>query len=113
MTIPQGKKIGMCAFLCAVTFNWNHGIRLKTRMPFFIWPTLFLCNTKVNINYCVGVKEKRPKISYRNQDRDSEAKNFNIKTKFRCYTNRIWEFVANVKQEWFTFRFGHWHFFHF
>ena len=29
--------------------------------------------TKVNLNYCVGVKEKLPKKSDRNQDRDSEA----------------------------------------
>ena len=40
-------------------------------MSFFIWPPLFLCNTKVNLNYCVGVKEKRPKKSYRKQDTDS------------------------------------------
>ena len=63
----------MCVFLCAVKVNSNHGIRLKTRMSFFIWPSLFSCNTKVNLNCCVGVKEKRPKKSYRNQDRDSEA----------------------------------------
>ena len=42
-------------------------------MSFFLWPPLFLCNTKVNLNYCVGVKEKLPKKSDRNQDRDSEA----------------------------------------
>ena len=36
-------------------------------------PPLFLCNTKVNLNYCVGVKEKGPKKSDRNQDRDFEA----------------------------------------
>ena len=55
------RKIRICVFLCAVKVNSNHGIRLKTRMSFFIWPTLFLSNTKVNLNYCVGVKEKRPK----------------------------------------------------
>ena len=76
----------MCVFLCAVKVNSNHGRRLKTTMSFFIWPSLFLCNTKVNLNYCIGVKEKRTKKSY-----------FNIKTNFRCYTNHIWEFVANVK----------------
>ena len=42
-------------------------------MSFFIRPPLFLCNTKVNLNYCIGVKEKRPKKSYRNQGKDSEA----------------------------------------
>ena len=42
-------------------------------MSFFICPPLFLCNTKVNLNYCVEVKDKRPKKSGRNQDRDSEA----------------------------------------
>ena len=34
---------------------------------------LFLSNTKVTLNYCVGVKEKRSKQSYRNQDKDFEA----------------------------------------
>ena len=67
------RKIRMCVFLFAVRVNSNHGIRLKTRMSFFIWPSLFLCNTKVNLNYWVGVKEKRPKKSYRNQDRYFEA----------------------------------------
>ena len=64
----------ICVFLYAVKFNSNHGIGLKTRMSLFLWPPLFLCNTKVNLNYCVGVKEKRPKKFDRNQDRDSEAK---------------------------------------
>ena len=63
----------MCVFLFTVKVNSNHGIRLKTRMSFSIWPPLFLCNTKVNLNYCIGVKEKRPKKFYRNKDRDSEA----------------------------------------
>ena len=34
--------------------------------PTFTPCPLSLCNTKVNLNYCVGVKEKRPKISCRN-----------------------------------------------
>ena len=42
-------------------------------MSFFIWPPLLLSNTKVSLNYCVEVKEKRPKKSDRNQDRDSET----------------------------------------
>ena len=42
-------------------------------MSFFIWPSLFQCITKVNVNYCAVVKEKRAKKSYRNQKRDSEA----------------------------------------
>ena len=67
------RKTRMCVFLCAVRVNSNHGIRLKARMSFFIWPSLFLCNTKVNLNYCVGVKEKGPKKSDRNQDRVFEA----------------------------------------
>ena len=65
-------------------------------MSFFIRSPLFISNTKVSLNYCVGVKEKRPKQSYRNQNKDKD-KNFNIKANFRFYTNDIWEFVANVK----------------
>ena len=42
-------------------------------MFFFIWSPLFLSNTKISLNYCVGVKEKPPKQSHRNQDKDSEA----------------------------------------
>ena len=42
-------------------------------MSFVIRRSLFLCNAEVNLNYCVGVKEKRPKKSYRNQSKDSEA----------------------------------------
>ena len=63
----------MCVFLYDVKVNSNHGIRLKTKMSFFIRPPLFLCNAKVNLNYCVGVKEKRQKKSYKNQGKDSEA----------------------------------------
>ena len=67
MSLPQGKEIfGMCVFLCDVKVNSNHGIRLKTRMSFFIRPPLFICTAKVNLNYYVGAKEKRPKNSYRN-----------------------------------------------
>ena len=95
----------MCEFLFDVKVNSNRGIKLKTRMSFFIRLPLFLYNAKVNLNYCVGVKEKRPKKSYRNQGKDSEKtllkipklKSFNIKTNFRCHTNYIWEFVVNVK----------------
>ena len=162
ISIPQGKE--KLQFLCSYVLLKliNHGIRLKTRTFFFIWPSLFSCNTKVNLNYCVGVKEKWPKKSCRNQDTEAVARmcpvkkvflemsqnsqentcvrisllkkrlwhrcfpmnfvtflrtpfftkhlwwlllrieilklrNFNIKTNFRCYTNHIWEFVANVK----------------
>ena len=74
MSIPQSeRKISICVFLCAAKVNSNHGLRLKTRMSFFIWSPLFLYNTKVNLNYCVEVKEKQPKKSDRNQVRDSEA----------------------------------------
>ena len=62
----------MCKFLCDVKANSNRGIRLKTIMSFFIRPPLFSYNAKVNLNYCVGVKEKRPKKSYRNHGKDSE-----------------------------------------
>ena len=60
------RKIRMCVFLCDVKVNSTRGIRLKTRMSFFIRPPLFICTAKVNLNYYVGVKEKRPKKSYRN-----------------------------------------------
>ena len=42
-------------------------------MFYFIRSTLFLSNTKVSLNYSVGVKEKGPKQSYRNHDKDSET----------------------------------------
>ena len=42
-------------------------------MSFFMRPPLFLCNAKVNLNYCVGDKGKRSKKSYRNQGKNSEA----------------------------------------
>ena len=71
MSIPQRKE--KFEYVYSVKVNSNHGLRLKTRMSFFIWLPLFLCNTKVNLNYCVEVKEKRPKKSDWNQDRDSEA----------------------------------------
>ena len=71
MSIPQRKE--KFEYVYSVKVNSNHGLRLKTRMSFFIWLPLFLCNTKVNLNYCVEVKEKRPKKSDRNQDRNSEA----------------------------------------
>ena len=93
----KGTKIRMCVFLYDVKVNSNHGIRLKTRMSFFIRPPLFLCNAKVNLNYCVGVKEKRPKNLTKIRVKIPKLKSFNIKTNFRCYANHIWEFVANVK----------------
>ena len=71
MSIPQRKE--KFEYVYSVKVNSNHGLRLKTRMSFFIWLPLFLCNTKVNLNYCVEVKEKRPKKSDRNHDRNSEA----------------------------------------
>ena len=40
------RKIRIYVFLCAVKVNSNHGIRLKRRMSFFIWPPLFLCNMR-------------------------------------------------------------------
>ena len=42
------RKTRIC--VCAVKVNSNHDERLKTRMSFFIWPSLFSCNTKVNLN---------------------------------------------------------------
>ena len=76
MSIPQGKKkfYHVYSYVLLKFKSWyNHGMRLKTRMPFFIRSPLFLSNTKVSLNYCVGVKEKRPKRSYKNQDKDSKA----------------------------------------
>ena len=93
----KGKKNSNVCILYTVKVNSDHGIRLKTRMTFFIWPSLFLCNTQVHLNYCVGVKEKRPKNLTEIRIKIPKLKNFNIKTNFRCYTNHIWEFVANIK----------------
>ena len=83
------RKTRICLFLCAVNSNHvnskvnsNHGIRLKTRMSFFIWPSLFSCNTKVNLNYCVGDKEKWPRKSYRNQDTKAFARRCSVKKVF-------------------------------
>ena len=44
------RKTRICVFLCAVKVNSNHDERLKARMSFFIWSSLFSCNTKVNLN---------------------------------------------------------------
>ena len=76
MLIPQGKEkfYHVYSYVLLKFKSWyNHGMRLKTRMSFFIRSPLFLSNTKDSLNYCVGVKEKRPKRSYRNQDKDSKA----------------------------------------
>ena len=76
MSIPQGKEkfYHVYSYVLLKFKSWyTHGMRLKTRMSFFIRSPLFLINTKVSLNYCVGVKEKRPKRSYRNQDKDSKA----------------------------------------
>ena len=42
------RKTRICVFLRAVKVNSNHDERLKTRMSFFIWPSLFSYNSKVN-----------------------------------------------------------------
>ena len=75
MSIPQGKEKFEFVYSYMLKFKswYNHGIRLETRMSFFTRSPLFLSNTKVSLNYCVAVKEKRPKQSYRNQDKDFEA----------------------------------------
>ena len=76
MSIPQEKEKFECVYsyvLLKFKSWYNHAIRLETRMSFFIRSPLFLSNTKVNLNCCVGVKEKRSKQSYRNQDKDFEA----------------------------------------
>ena len=65
------RKTRICVFLCAVKVN-----------SFFIWPSLFSCNTKVNLNYCVGVKEKRPKKSCRNQHTEAVARRYSVKKMF-------------------------------
>ena len=83
----------MCALLCDVKVNSNLGIRLKTRMSFHA-PSLFLCNAKVSLNYCVGVKEKRST----NLTDIIRVKIPKLKINFRCYTNCIWEFVVNVNR---------------
>ena len=73
MSIPQGKEKFQCVYSYVLLKfkSWhNHVIRLVILL------VLFLSNTKVSLNYCVGVKEKRPKQSYRNQDKDSEVEKF-------------------------------------
>ena len=73
MSIPQGKEKFQCVYsyvLLKFKSWYNHVIRLVILL------VLFLSNTKVSLNYCVGVKEKRPKQSYRNQDKDSEVEKF-------------------------------------
>ena len=87
----------MCVFLYDVKVNSNHGIRLKTEMSFFIRPPLFLYYANVNLNYCVGVKNTRPKNLTEIRIKISKLKSLNIKTNFRRYTNYIWKFFANVK----------------
>ena len=73
MSIPQGKEKFQCVYsyvLLKFKSWYNHVIRLVILL------VLFLSNTKVSLNYCVGVKEKRPKQSYINQDKDSEVEKF-------------------------------------
>ena len=107
MSIPQKKeKLEHVYSYVLFKVNLNLGVRVKRRMSSFIWPPLFLCNTKVNLNYCVGVKEKEPKNLTEIRIEIPKLKSFNMKTNLRCYTNHIWE-SANVKQVRFTFRFGH------
>ena len=74
MSLPQGKEKFDCVHSCMMLkVNSNRGIRLKTRMSFFVRPPLFLCYGNVNLNYCVEIKEKRQKNFYGNQGRNSEA----------------------------------------
>ena len=73
MSIPQGKEKfqSVYSYVLLKFKSWyNHVIRLVILL------VLFLSNTKVSLNYCVGVKEKRPKQSYINQDKDSEVEKF-------------------------------------
>ena len=73
MSIPQGKEKfqSVYSYVLLKFKSWyNNVIRLVILL------VLFLSNTKVSLNYCVGVKEKRPKQSYRNQDKDSEVEKF-------------------------------------
>ena len=63
----------MYVFLFSVRVNSNHGIRLKTRMSFFVWPSLFLYNTKSQFKLLRRNQRKTTKKSYRNQDRYFEA----------------------------------------
>ena len=45
------RKIRLCVFLYDVKVNSNHGIRLEAEIV-FIRLSLFLCNARVNLNYC-------------------------------------------------------------
>ena len=94
MSIPQGKeKFEFVYSYVLLKFKswYNHGIKLETRMSFFIRSALFLSTTKVSLNYCVGVKEKRPNNLTEIKIKIPKLKSFNIKTNFRCCTNQIWE----------------------
>ena len=74
ISIPQGKeKFEFVYSYVLLKFKswYNHGIRLEIRI-----------NDQNNLT---EIKIKIPKL-----------KSFNI-TNFRCYTNHVWEFVANVK----------------
>ena len=52
----KGKKnSNICNLIYDVKVNSNHGIRLKTIVSLFGLP-LFLCHAKVDLNYCIWVK---------------------------------------------------------
>lgn len=80
----------MCVFLYVKT-NSNYGIRLNTRM------FLFLCNATVNLNYQSEKNDEKNLTKIR--VKIPKLKTLKIKTKSSCYTNYIWEFIVNVKQE--------------
>ena len=54
-------------------------------MSFFIWPSLFSSNNKANLNCCVGVKEKRPKKYYRDQNTEAAARRCSVKKVFLVF----------------------------
>ena len=59
--------------------------------------TLIYVYDNVNLNYCVGIKEKWPKTLIKIRVEIPKLKSFNMKSNLRCYINYIWKFVVNVK----------------
>ena len=71
MSIPQGKEKFECVYsYVLLKFKSWYKIRDKN---VFLYTVPSILKFKVSLNYCVGVKEKLPKQSYKNQDKDSEA----------------------------------------
>ena len=58
MSIPQGKEKFECVYSYVLLRLIQIMVKIKDKNVFLYMAPLFLCNTKVNLNYCVKVKEK-------------------------------------------------------